>query len=306
MSRRLAILCPGQGAQHAGMFNVLGQPADHALLRDWQLAEALGQPLERVLADPALQLANRIAQPLMVAATLAAWHVVQSVLPAPALVAGYSIGELSAYGVAGSLDGREALRIAAARAQAMDACKAGQPPQAMLAVSGLGAAALASLLPAGRAHVAISTGAASFVVAGWADAMPSLEQALRSAGAQVTLLPVQVASHTPLMGAAVPSFRALLQASAFDPPRMPVVAGISGELVTAIDAAQRMLSRQVAERIRWDDCMDACVEAGAEIVLELGPGSALTRIFHARHPQIACRSLADFRTVEGLRRWMGD
>ena len=306
MSRRLVILCPGQGAQHADMFSVLGQPVDAALLQDWALDDALGQPLERVLADPALQSANRIAQPLLVAATLAAWHVVKNVLPMPVLVAGYSIGELSAYGVAGSLNGREAVRLAAARAQAMDDCKAGQLPQGMLAVSGLGATALASLLPAGSAHVAISTGAASFVVAGWADALPALEETLRSAGAQVTPLPVQVASHTPMMETAVPSFLALLQASAIDPPRMPVVAGISGELVTAVDAAQRMLSRQVAECIRWDDCMDACVEAGAEIVLELGPGSVLARMFHARHPQIACRSLVDFRTVEGLRRWMGD
>ena len=306
MSRRLAILCPGQGAQHAGMFSVLGQPVDDALLREWQLEDALGQPLGNVLADPALQAANRIAQPLLVAATLAAWHVVQNVLPAPALVAGYSIGELSAYGVAGSLSGREAVRLAAARAEAMDDCKAGQPPQAMLAVSGLTAAALGSLLPSGRAHVAISTGAASHVVAGWADAMPALEEGMRRAGTQVTPLPTQVASHTPLMDGAVQPMLDLLQASAFDPPRMPVVAGISGELVTGVNTAQRMLARQVAERIHWDDCMDACVEAGVEIVLELGPGSALARMFHKRHPQIACRSMADFRTVKGLQRWMGD
>lgn len=304
MSRRLAILCPGQGTQHAGMFSVLGQPVDDALLREWQVDEALGQPLAHVLADPALQPANRIAQPLVVAATLAAWHAVQNVLPAPALVAGYSIGELSAYGVAGSLGAREAVRLAAARAQAMDDCKAGQSPQAMLGVSGLTATALASLLPAGSAHVAISTGAANFVVAGLADAMPALEKALHSAGGQVTRLPVQVASHTPLMEGAAQPVLELLQASTFSAPHVPVVAGISGELVTGVETAQRMLSRQVAERVRWDDCMDACIEAGVEVVLELGPGVTLGRMFHARHPQIACRSLADFRTAEGLRRWI--
>lgn len=304
MSRRLAILCPGQGAQHAAMFSLLGQPVNHALLQQWRLDDALGQPLEQVLADPALQAANRIAQPLVVAATLAAWHLVRDLLPAPALAAGYSIGELTAYGVAGSLDGREAVRLAAARAQAMESCKAGQPRQAMLAVSGLPAAALASMLAPGSAHIAISTGAASFVVGGRADAMPALEQAARGAGAQVTLLPVQVASHTPLMNGAVQPVLELLRGSRFDAPRMPVLAGISGELVTGADAAQRMLARQVAEPVRWDDCMDACAEAGVDKVLELGPGAALARMFHARHPQIACRSVADFRTVDGLRRWV--
>ena len=304
MSRRLAILCPGQGAQHAGMFSVLGQAADDALLREWRLNQVMDQPLEKVLADPTLQSINRIAQPLLVAATLAAWNAVSSVLPTPALVAGYSIGELSAYGVAGSLNGRDAVQLAAARADAMDACKTGQPPHAMLAVSGLGAAALAALLPAGQAHIAIATGAAGFVVAGWADAIMALEPILRSAGAQVTPLPVRVASHTSLMEGAVQPVLELLQASAFAAPRMPVVAGVSGELVSGIDTAQHALSRQVAERIRWDDCMDAIVEAGVDTVLELGPGAALARMFHARHPQIACRSIADFRTVEGLRRWV--
>lgn len=303
MSRRLAVLCPGQGAQHAGMFSVLGLPLDHALLREWGVNDALGQPLPGVLADPALQSANRIAQPLLVAATLAAWNVVKRLLPMPVLVAGYSIGELSAYAVAGSLGEHAAIHLAAGRAEAMERCKAGQPPQGMMAVSGLGAAALASLLPAGQAHVAIATGAASFVVGGRADAMPALEQAVRSAGGQVTLLPVQVASHTPLMSGAVQPVLELLNECRFDAPRAPVAAGISGELISGADAARRVLARQVAEPIRWDECMDACVEAGADMVLELGPGSALARMFHARHPQIACRSVADFRTVEGLRRW---
>jgi [acyl-carrier-protein] S-malonyltransferase len=187
----------------------------------------------------------------------------------------------------------------------MDRCKAGQPPQAMLAVSGLGTAALAPLLPASSAHVAISTGAASFVVAGWADAMAALEDAVRDAGGQATRLPVQVASHTPLMAGAVQPVLELLQDTVFDAPRIPVLAGISGDLVTSVDAAQHSLSLQVAQRIRWEECMDACAEAGVDTVLELGPGSALARMFQSRHPHIACRSLADFRTMEGLRRWVG-
>jgi [acyl-carrier-protein] S-malonyltransferase len=304
MSRRLAILCPGQGAQHAGMFSVLGQPVDHALLQEYGLDDALGQPLAQVLADPALLPVNRLAQPLIVAAALAAWNAVRRVLPPPALFAGYSIGELSAYAVAGSLGGRDAVQLASARAEAMDACNAGLAPQAMLAVSGLNAVVLSSLLPAGRVHVAIATGAASFVVAGWADAMPSLEQAVRKAGGQATPLPVQVASHTPLMAGAVQPMLELLRGSRFDTPCAPVLAGISGELLNAADRAQRMLSRQVAEPVRWDECMDAIVEAGMDMVLELGPGASLARMFHARHPQVACRSVVDFRTVEGLRRWV--
>lgn len=136
--------------------------------------------------------------------------------------------------------------------------------------------------------------------------MPALEQSVQKAGGETTPLPVQVASHTPLMAGAVQPVLELLRGCRFGAPAMPVLAGISGEPVTSAGSAQNALSRQVAEPIRWDDCMDAIAEAGMDTVLELGPGAALARMFRARHPQIACRSVADFRTVEGLRRWVDD
>jgi [acyl-carrier-protein] S-malonyltransferase len=50
--------------------------------------------------------------------------------------------------------------------------------------------------------------------------------------------------------------------------------------------------------------MDACAEAGITVALELGPGAALSRMLQARHPGIACRSVADFRSLEGIRGWL--
>jgi [acyl-carrier-protein] S-malonyltransferase len=51
--------------------------------------------------------------------------------------------------------------------------------------------------------------------------------------------------------------------------------------------------------------MDATAEAGMTVALELGPGAALARMLQARHPQIACRSVADFRTLDGIVAWLG-
>jgi [acyl-carrier-protein] S-malonyltransferase len=64
------------------------------------------------------------------------------------------------------------------------------------------------------------------------------------------------------------------------------------------------LSRQIAEPIRWKDCMDACAEAGATVALELGPGAALSRMLQARHPGIACRAVSEFRSLGGVRAWL--
>jgi [acyl-carrier-protein] S-malonyltransferase len=66
----------------------------------------------------------------------------------------------------------------------------------------------------------------------------------------------------------------------------------------------RTLSLQLAQAIQWSACMDAAAEAGVTVALELGPGAALSRMLQARHPQIACRSVSDFRTVEGILAWL--
>ncbi|MFL6707715.1 MAG: malonyl CoA-ACP transacylase, partial [Massilia sp.] len=75
------------------------------------------------------------------------------------------------------------------------------------------------------------------------------------------------------------------------------------DAVTTLDAADA-LSRQLAETIRWADCMDAAAEAGITVALELGPGAALSKMLQGRHGQIACRSVAEFRSLDGIIGWL--
>ena len=44
--------------------------------------------------------------------------------------------------------------------------------------------------------------------------------------------------------------------------------------------------------------------SGVTIALELGPGAALSRMLRGRHPQIACRSVAEFRSIDGVLKWL--
>ena len=120
----------------------------------------------------------------------------------------------------------------------------------------------------------------------------------------MTVLPVAVASHTPYMAAAVVPFAEALRRHGLADPVIPVLSGISAELICQAGKAMSHLARQVAEPIRWADCMDACVEAGVTVTLELGPGAALSRMLHARHPHIECRAVADFRSLQGVKNWL--
>ncbi|MFC5460963.1 ACP S-malonyltransferase [Massilia niabensis] len=306
MGSRLALLCPGQGAQHRHMFDLAGtSPGASELLDTLLPAIRLDATLAQVLEDDARLFSNRLAQPLMVAATLANWRALAAVLPAPALVAGYSIGELTAWAVAGGLAPAAAVALARARAGLMDDCVAAGPAQALVAISALPYGAIDGVMRRLDFHLAIETGDDSFIAGGPAAQAADLERAIGALGGRAGLLPVTVASHTPFMRGAVDPFAAALRQHAIPDPAVPVLSGISAERLNHGAKAIEHLSRQLAEPIRWKDCMDALVEAGITVALELGPGAGLSRMLQARHPQIATRSVADFRSLGGIAAWLG-
>lgn len=275
------------------------------LLAASPLESLLGRPVDAVLNDSTRLFANRVAQPLMVASAAGAWNVIRDRIPAPALVAGYSIGELSAYAVAGSLGADEAIALAACRARFMDECVSEAMPQGLVAVSGISTARLGEFLSQDTLFVAIETGEDSAIVGGEKAAADALGEKLRAMGCRVSALPVEVASHTPYMRAAADRFLTDIRQHRFAPPAFPVVSGVSGRLIFRVEEAQATLAGQIAEAIRWKDCMDTCAEAGITIALELGPGSALSRMLRERHPHIECRSIDEFRSADGVARWVG-
>jgi [acyl-carrier-protein] S-malonyltransferase len=305
MSCRLALLCPGQGSQHAGMFDFARQDSQAvALLNSFGLEDACGAPLGAVLTDANALFSNRCAQPLVVAAILAAACALRDVLPDPTLVLGYSIGEVAAHAVAGALVPIDAVRVAVERARIMDHCASVGGPQSLLGVSGLALPAVREQIQAGRVSIAIISADDSFVLGGLTADLAQCAQGLATRGGRVTPLPVAVASHTPLLAPAVGPFAEVLNRIAFRPHGAPVLAGIDAARITTRDGAVSTLSLQLAQTIQWSACMDACAEAGVEIALELGPGAALSRMLQQRHPHIACRSIDDFRSADGVRKWL--
>jgi [acyl-carrier-protein] S-malonyltransferase len=306
MTMRLAILCPGQGSQSAAMFDLLaGDAAASSRVEGWLRGAdgAVAQtPLPELLAHPSAMFDNRSAQPLVVAATLMAWTMLAARLPRPSLVTGYSVGEISAYAVAGVLPLERAVAIASQRAAIMSETAASRGDQGMAAISGIAAQAALDLVKQAGCEAAIDTPGA--LIAG--GLRPNLDQLAKLApqfGATCKPLPINIASHTSLFGAAVDPLRSLLLADAAT-PALPLLAGVNASTVRDGAEAAELLARQTANTVHWTDCLDAIHEARIDVALELGPGSALSRMLRERHPHIACRSVADFRSVKGVLAWV--
>ncbi|MGS0893312.1 malonate decarboxylase subunit epsilon [Burkholderia stagnalis] len=302
----LAILCSGQGAQRADMFDLTGA-APRAETLFARAADLLGDdPREWVRrASPDALRENRAAQILCTVQALAAAALFDAVWPRRRCVAGYSVGEVASWSVAGMLDSHDALDLADARARAMDAASGGD--ERMVFVRGLSRARLAQLCDGRDAAIAIANPGDAFVVAGrQADVDAVADDASRDGALRVAPVCVRIASHTRRLAAAVPVFRASLAAVRVrrPPPGARLFSGIDGASVLEVDAGLDKLARQIAEPVEWAACLAACVEAGATAFLELGPGRALAEMASGAYPALPARSLADFRSVDGVAHWL--
>jgi [acyl-carrier-protein] S-malonyltransferase len=298
----LAILCSGQGAQHPAMLDkIADHPAAAEVIRAGEAV--LGFHLRDVLAQPDAMFRNAIAQPLICLAQLALWTALKPDAPQPAAFCGYSVGELGAYACAGALDAAELARIAVARAALMDQA-ATATPGGLLALQGLRREEIDRLCSGRRAWIAITVSEEEFIIGGEDAALQILSTAFVEHGARVTALKVGLASHTPLLSAAVQPFRELLDASALTKPATPVVAGIDAAWVMRRDSAVDKLALQLDRTIVWANCLDTLYERGCRVFLELGPGRALARMAQARFADIDARAADDFRSLDGISVWL--
>ena len=304
----LAILCSGQGPQHPGMFALTGHTPEVADLFT-QAAGLLGgrDPREVVRSDTAAALhQNRVGQILCTLQALAATAGLRDALPQKLLVAGYSVGEVAAWGVAGLVDAAITLDLVVRRAEAMDAASA--PGEGLLFVRGLTRDTVNRLCRRYDAAVAIVNPRDAYVVGGAGDALDALaEDAQKRGAARVVRVAVNVAAHTSRLAAASVEFLKVLDHAPIKrtPTRnVRLFSGIDGSAVLDIPAATDKLAAQISHTVQWADCLGGCVEAGANTFLELGPGRALSEMASSAYPAIPARSLEDFRTLQGVRAWL--
>lgn len=298
---RYAVLCPGQGGQHPALFErIRNEPAAQPVLD--AVRRALDRDLEELAADPSAARTNRNAQLLIVAAGVSAWRALAAGLPPPALYAGYSVGELTAYGCAQSFEVAELFAVTGQRAALMS--EATTIPAGLAAVRGGNDDLMRELCSAARVHVAIINGPGRYVVGGSREALVQLARHAEAMGLAVTPLSVEVPAHTPLLRTAVNAFRGILATSTMRSPVRPVLAGIDGREISNRTDAITALAEQLAAPIQWHRCMTSLVERGCRVFLELPPGRALSQMLGEQFDDVEARAVEDFKTLDGARDWV--
>ena len=277
----VAFVFPGQGSQQVGMMEGFAEhPAVRATFAE--ASEVLGDDLWRLVQQGPADGLNltRNTQPIMLTAGVAVWRAWQLANgPAPAFMAGHSLGEYTALVAAGALDFKDAVPLVRFRAEAMqEAVAAGVG--AMAAVIGADDAAVAEACreaAQGEVVEPVNFNApGQIVIAGNKSAVERAIVAAKARGAKrALLLPVSAPFHSSLLKPAAERLALRLADVEIRAPSIPVVHNVDVQTHSTPDEIRAALAQQAASPVRWSETIQALATRGVTHVVECGPGKVL-------------------------------
>ncbi len=277
----LAIVAPGQGAQTPGFLAPwLELPAFAARLSAWSQVAGIDLVELGTRGDAEQIKDTAVAQPLLVAAGLAALGELLAtekdedpIASAAGVLAGHSVGEITAAAAAGVLSAEAAMTFVAARGRGMAEASAVTPTGMTAVLGGDRDAVLAKLAEHGLTP-ANDNGSGQIVAAGTLTQLAALAE---DGPEKARLIPLSVAGafHTAHMAPAGDQLAAL---AATLTPADPVTALLSNAdgaaVATGPDVLDRLV-RQVSNPVRWDLCMSSMLSLNVTGIIELLPGGTL-------------------------------
>ncbi|GAA3602956.1 ACP S-malonyltransferase [Microlunatus ginsengisoli] len=277
----LAIVAPGQGAQTPGFLAPWLAEPSFADRIEW-LSAVAGLDLRRygTEADADTIRDTAVAQPLLVAAGLLA---ALELLPggrddfaSVGVVAGHSVGEITAAACVGVLSAEQAMVLVRERGREMAAASAATPTSMTAVVGGKPDEVLEAIERAGLTP-ANNNGSGQIVAAGTTDQLAALA-ADPPARARLIALSVAGAFHTVHMRPAVERLDQLARAIDTNDPTTRLLSNADGAVVGNGPEVLGRIVNQVANPVRWDLCMATMADLGVTGLLELPPAGTLTGI----------------------------
>ena len=287
----LAVVSPGQGSQSPGFltpwfeyFDAQGSFSAE-LVAGW--SERAGLDLRHLgtTADADEIKDTAKAQPLLVLGGLTgAGALFAGDASTIALVAGHSVGEITAAALAQVITADDAISLVAARGREM--AKAADGSQTgMSAVLGGDRELVVNHLHALGLTAANENGAGQIVAAGSLAALASLSENPPE-GSRVRALAVSGAFHTSVMEPAVSVLRELASHVIASDPKLPILSNKDGHLVTSGREVLDRIVGQISGPVRWDLCMQTMADMGITGVIEMPPAGTLVGLIKRAQPQI--------------------
>ena len=273
-----AYVFPGQGAQFSGMGKDLYDHSTQAKEMFEKANEILGFDIANIMfngTDEELK-QTKVTQPaIFLHSVILANELGEDFQPD--MVAGHSLGELSALVANKTLEWEDALKLVSARAMAMQkACEA--EPSTMAAILGLEDDVVENICNEidGVVVAANYNCPGQLVISGAIEAINLACEKAKELGARRALvLPVGGAFHSPLMEPARQELETAIENTSFKTPICPVYQNVTASAISNPEEIKKNLISQLTAPVRWTQTVKQMMEDGASEFVEVGPGKVL-------------------------------
>lgn len=272
-----AYVFPGQGAQFTGMGKDLYDNSTVAKELFEKANQILGFDITKIMFEGSAEelKETKVTQPAVFLHSV----IMAKVLDIkPDMVAGHSLGELSALVASNTVSFEDGLSLVSKRAMAMQkACE--MNPSTMAAVIGLADEKVEEICASIEGEVVVAANyncPGQLVISGSNAGIEKACELMKAAGAKRALpLVVGGAFHSPLMQPAKEELAKAIEATTFNKPVCPIYQNVSTVAETAPATIKANLVKQLTSPVKWTQCVQHMIADGATEFIEVGPGKVL-------------------------------
>lgn len=303
MSKRIALLFAGQGAQQVGMGKDLAEKYPVAREIFTKADALLGRPISKLCFEGSEEelTQTKNCQPALFVhglACLAALRAEVGDFPVH-VAAGLSLGEFTAHAAAGTFDFDTGLRLVAQRGHYMqDACEA--TSGGMAAMIGGDESAVRALAAECDVDVANLNSPGQIVISGESSKVAAAVGLAKEHGVRMAkTLNVAGAYHSRLMNSAFEKLGEALGRVRFAKPKFPVICNVDAVPVSEADEIRQSLQDQVTGTVCWTETQELLVDQErCELFIELGPGGVLAGLLNRTRKGCVCVSISDCASLD--------
>lgn len=302
MTKKIAFIFPGQGAQSVGMGKDLYENFEAAKKVFDTANEILGKDIKTLCFEgPEEDLKQTVnTQPCIVTMSIAALEAFKSQLKiTPNFTAGHSLGEYCAMYASDVMDLETTLKAIQKRADLMGATKGGAMAAILNAPAGSIEEALKEASSVGYVDVANYNSPAQIVITGDEAAVAKVGELATAAGAKrVVPLAVSGAFHSKYMEQAGHQFAEFVSDLDLDNTAIPVVTNVdASETIAAADFKDKM-PRQIYSSVHWTQTIENMISNGVDTFIEIGPGKVLAGLNKKINAEVKTYNIYDKASLE--------